>query len=458
LFAGRNLLEHEKKRELISSSSTLFKSLILTPASCTVTTNRKDFLVVTEITLFNSSNETRSKNLPTEQLSSPRKLSNSKTTQQDQKSPVRASPTKKTQQPPTPTLSASSRQQLKKKEDLIVVSAAASAQNLSASSSILPAATLLPSTTNSSVIAETPDISAVFGNHHNNNNHTPKKTRVSAANSPTKAFTNNNNSKPILDENESLKQVLAEIGESPTIQQFSTKSTQTPEKKRNNDDYDDDIEEIENKTKQVRQSSTNRIFSSSANNSPNRSTRSRSASKNPNRSLSSGRNNNNQTSRREDLSSSSLLQNFSTQQQSWRAIQEEKLAQMIDAPTKVPNGTRVFAFSNEDKGLPGKMVMLRSVRTVEQLKQKISEMCDVKPVGELHFADTGEIVRSIKDLTVTGSGRTVTDEIVATLHGGLPYDSREPPRLTRWFHELSIAALKAKIQHHQQLENNNDDL
>ena len=74
--------------------------------------------------------------------------------------------------------------------------------------------------------------------------------------------------------------------------------------------------------------------------------------------------------------------------------------------------------------------MLRSVRTVEQLKQRISELCEIKPVGELLFADTGESIKSMKDL------RGVGEELVATLHGGLKYDLKDPPRLMKCYEQL----------------------
>lgn len=60
---------------------------------------------------------------------------------------------------------------------------------------------------------------------------------------------------------------------------------------------------------------------------------------------------------------------------------------------------RVYLFTNEDKSAPGRMVMAQMFRTVQQLKQRVAEVLQMKPVGELHVMPSGEVVTSLQQLT-----------------------------------------------------------
>jgi hypothetical protein len=84
---------------------------------------------------------------------------------------------------------------------------------------------------------------------------------------------------------------------------------------------------------------------------------------------------------------------------------------------------RLWIFNNEDKGLPGRLLMLNRCRNLDQLISRCSEMTKLKPVKELTFAD-GRPLRSLAELKDQS-------ELIVIRRGGLSYDARDLPRLMR---------------------------
>ncbi|CUI14254.1 Hypothetical protein, putative, partial [Bodo saltans] len=60
---------------------------------------------------------------------------------------------------------------------------------------------------------------------------------------------------------------------------------------------------------------------------------------------------------------------------------------------------RVYLFTNEDKGAPGRMLMVQVFRNVLQLKQRAAEVLSMKPIGELHVMPSGDVVTSLEQLS-----------------------------------------------------------
>eukprot|EP00760_Papus_ankaliazontas_P024419 PhM_4_TR2296/c0_g1_i1/m.70121 len=92
------------------------------------------------------------------------------------------------------------------------------------------------------------------------------------------------------------------------------------------------------------------------------------------------------------------------------------------ASSAIPMTARkIFVHSNEDKTVPGVMVPLQSVRTLQQLKLRVSEMLpNVKPLKGLYTA-TGRAVGDVDELSHM-------QELVAVKHAGRPFDPTDLPR------------------------------
>lgn len=98
-----------------------------------------------------------------------------------------------------------------------------------------------------------------------------------------------------------------------------------------------------------------------------------------------------------------------------------------------PYDTRkVFVFTNEDKGAPGRLLLLRNFRTLTQLEQRVAQMLSLKPIQGFHRVN-GAVVRSLDELT-DGC------ELIAVRRGGAPYNGQDLPRLLR----SSSASSRAK--------------
>lgn len=92
---------------------------------------------------------------------------------------------------------------------------------------------------------------------------------------------------------------------------------------------------------------------------------------------------------------------------------------------------RVHVFSNEERGQPGRLLMLHKYRSVESLRRDAAERCAVRPVAALVF-DDGEPVTSLADIPRDA-------ELVVTKRGGARYDPAYPPRLMKRARDLRDA-------------------
>ncbi|KEG09187.1 putative periplasmic protein [Trypanosoma grayi] len=81
--------------------------------------------------------------------------------------------------------------------------------------------------------------------------------------------------------------------------------------------------------------------------------------------------------------------------------------------------TKVFVINNDSPDLPPALVMAQHFRTMAQVKQRISELLHMRPVGDLFCAETGQKLRDITQFT---HGMRV----VATRRGGRPFDTPAP--------------------------------
>lgn len=84
---------------------------------------------------------------------------------------------------------------------------------------------------------------------------------------------------------------------------------------------------------------------------------------------------------------------------------------------------KVFVYTNEDKSAPGKLLLLRNFRSVEQLAQRVAQMFSLKPIKDLHHVHGG-VVRTLEELQ-DGA------ELVAVRRGGAPFHSGDLPRLLK---------------------------
>lgn len=88
---------------------------------------------------------------------------------------------------------------------------------------------------------------------------------------------------------------------------------------------------------------------------------------------------------------------------------------------------KVYVFTNEDKGAPGKLLLLKNFRTLSQLEQKVAQVFSLKPIRSLHVAAHGAAVRGLDELA---DGV----ELVAVRRGGAPFNPQDLPRLLRGHH------------------------
>lgn len=84
---------------------------------------------------------------------------------------------------------------------------------------------------------------------------------------------------------------------------------------------------------------------------------------------------------------------------------------------------KVYVFTNEDKGAPGKLLLLRNFRSVAQVAQRVAQMFSLKPIKDLHNVHGG-VVRSLEELR-DGA------ELIAVRRGGAPFHAGDLPRLLK---------------------------
>jgi hypothetical protein len=84
---------------------------------------------------------------------------------------------------------------------------------------------------------------------------------------------------------------------------------------------------------------------------------------------------------------------------------------------------KVYVFTNEDKGAPGKLLLLRNFRSAAQVAQRVAQMFSLKPIKDLHNVHGG-VVRSLEELQ-DGA------ELIAVRRGGAPFHPGDLPRLLK---------------------------
>lgn len=84
---------------------------------------------------------------------------------------------------------------------------------------------------------------------------------------------------------------------------------------------------------------------------------------------------------------------------------------------------KVYVFTNEDKGAPGKLLLLRNFRSAAQVAQRVAQMFSLKPIKDLHTVHGG-VVRSLEELQ-DGA------ELIAVRRGGAPFQPGDLPRLLK---------------------------
>lgn len=85
---------------------------------------------------------------------------------------------------------------------------------------------------------------------------------------------------------------------------------------------------------------------------------------------------------------------------------------------------RIYVFSNEDKSAPGRLLMVQTFRSVQQVKLKIAELLQLKPIGDLYLVPSGEMIFSLDQLH---NGNYV----VATKIGGEVFSLQSLPLVLR---------------------------
>jgi hypothetical protein len=99
-----------------------------------------------------------------------------------------------------------------------------------------------------------------------------------------------------------------------------------------------------------------------------------------------------------------------------------------------PPPKRIYLFSNEDKGAPGRLLMAQTYRTVQQLKQRATEVLGLKPVADLHVMPSGEVASSVEQIT---NGACV----VVTKIGGERFNAQRPPKALGGRHHVDASSI-----------------
>jgi hypothetical protein len=84
---------------------------------------------------------------------------------------------------------------------------------------------------------------------------------------------------------------------------------------------------------------------------------------------------------------------------------------------------KIFVFTNEDKGSPGKLLLLKNFRNLAQISQRVAQIFSLKPIKELYYGN-GVVVKSMDEL-YDGC------ELIAVRRGGAPYNPNDLPRLMK---------------------------
>ena len=80
---------------------------------------------------------------------------------------------------------------------------------------------------------------------------------------------------------------------------------------------------------------------------------------------------------------------------------------------------QIFVFNNECKGAPSRLFLIKNVRTLDQLKLKVADTLNIKPIRHLHRLD-GVPVRALDEIPHM-------TELIATKHAGAPFDINDLP-------------------------------
>eukprot|EP01062_Namystynia_karyoxenos_P029932 TRINITY_DN22419_c0_g1_i1.p1 TRINITY_DN22419_c0_g1~~TRINITY_DN22419_c0_g1_i1.p1 ORF type:complete len:587 (+),score=183.28 TRINITY_DN22419_c0_g1_i1:89-1762(+) len=88
-------------------------------------------------------------------------------------------------------------------------------------------------------------------------------------------------------------------------------------------------------------------------------------------------------------------------------------------PAPSPGPKKVHVHSNEDKGGPPRVFLVKEVRTLDQFKLRVGDQLNIKPIKGLYTTD-GYMVRSLDELH---HGQ----ELVAVKHAGAPFDIHDLP-------------------------------
>ena len=76
-------------------------------------------------------------------------------------------------------------------------------------------------------------------------------------------------------------------------------------------------------------------------------------------------------------------------------------------------------FNNESKGAPSRMFLIKNVRTLDQLKLKVADTLNIKPIKHLYRLD-GSVLKHLDEIPHMA-------ELVATKHAGAPFDIDDLP-------------------------------